>query len=143
MIFGSDSGTIGGGEGSGGGGGEGSGGCEGGDEPIDSKSEPSDSEDYEEDEEEEDMVDQNLEWMMQGPLALPGALHRMPKHSERTLTKYDPANTVKVEDHLDKLYLYLQTLRGASRRRWMQIISVYLRWPCKSMVSQSSYQLHP
>ena len=56
------------------------------------------------------MANQNLEWMTQGPLALPGALHRMPKRLERMLKKYDPKRTVKVEDHLDNFYLQLQTL---------------------------------
>ncbi len=35
------------------------------------------SEEEEEKEEEEDMVDKNLEWMKQGPLALQGVLHKM------------------------------------------------------------------
>jgi len=96
VILGSGSGT--------GDGGEGSGGGRGGDEPTDSEPEPSNYEE-EEDKEEEDMADQNLEWMTQGPLALSGALHMMPKRSEIMLTKYDPDNTVKAEDHLDNFYL--------------------------------------
>lgn len=48
--------------------------------------------------------------MTQGPLALSGSLHRMPKRSERMLTKYDSDREVQVEDHLDNFYLQLQTL---------------------------------
>lgn len=102
VILGSDSGTESGGEGSRWGG--------GGEEPTHLGPELSDSEEEEEDEEEEDMVDQKLEWMTQGPLALLGDLHRMPKHSKRMLTKYDPDGIVNAEDHLGKFYLQLQTL---------------------------------
>lgn len=41
---------------------------------------------------------------------LPGVLHKIPRHIERFLTKYDPNRRVKVEDHLDTFYLHLQTL---------------------------------
>jgi len=103
VILGSDSGIRGRGEGSERG--------EGRDEPIDSQPKPWDSEEEdEEDEEEEFMADQNLEWMTYGPLALPSALHRMPKHSQRMVTKYDLDRAAKVEDHLDNLYLQLKTL---------------------------------
>jgi len=47
------------------------------------------------------MVDQNLEWMTQGPLALHGALHKMPRHAEKLLMQYEPDRVVKAEDHLD------------------------------------------
>jgi len=50
----------------------------------------SDSEEEEEYEEEEDMDDQNLEWMTQGPLALHGSLHKIRRHMENLLMKYDP-----------------------------------------------------
>lgn len=82
----------------------------GGDEPTDSKQEPSDFEEEEEDEEEEEMDDQNLEWMTQGPLTLLGALYKIPKQVERMSINFNLDNIVKVEDHLDNLYLQLQTL---------------------------------
>jgi len=58
-------------------------------------------------EEEEDMADQNLEWMTQGPLALPSALHKMPRQEERMNIKFDPDSIVKAEDHLNNFYLQL------------------------------------
>ena len=60
--------------------GEGNEGGRGGDEPTSLESKPSYSKEDEEEKEEEDMVDKNLEWMIHGPLALSGALHRKPKH---------------------------------------------------------------
>lgn len=72
--------------------------------------ETSNSDKEEEDSEEEDMVDQNMDWMTQGLLALSGVLHKMPRHSEKILKKYDHNKRVKVEYHLDKFYLHLQTL---------------------------------
>jgi len=62
-----------------GGRGEGSGGGGGRDELTNSDLEPSDSEPEEEDEEDDEMADPNLEWMTQGPLALPDVLHKMLK----------------------------------------------------------------
>ena len=62
--------------------GEGNGGGVGEDEPTDLDMEPSDfegEEEYQEEEEDEEMADPNLEWMTQGPLALPGVFHKMPK----------------------------------------------------------------
>lgn len=94
------SGSIG-GEGIGGGGGR------GGDEPTDSYIEPLDLEEEEEDEEEYNMVDQNLEWITQGPLALLGVLHKISRHKEKLLTKYDLDKEVKAEDHLYMFYLHL------------------------------------
>lgn len=47
----------------------------------------------------------------QGPLALLGALYMMPNCLKRILTKHDPDREVKAEDHLDNLYLQLQTLK--------------------------------
>jgi len=88
MILGLESGI--------GGGGEGSGGGRGGDEPTELELKPSDFEEEEEDKEEVDMADQNMEWMTQGPLALLGALHKMLKWLERTITKFKLDNTVKV-----------------------------------------------
>ena len=102
VILGSNSITGGRGTGSGGGG--------GGDEPTNLEPEPSDSKREEEDEEEEEMADTNLEWMTQGPLALHAVLHKMPRRAERMNFKFNPDNMVKVEDHLDNLYLQLQTL---------------------------------
>jgi len=66
-----------------GGRGEGNKGGRGRDEPTDSEPGPSDSKEEEEDEEEEEMANQNLKWMTQGTLALPGALHKTPKRAER------------------------------------------------------------
>lgn len=56
------------------------------------------------------MVDQVLDCMTQGPLTLSDVLHKMPRHPKKLLMKYDPAKAVKVEDHLDNSYLYLQIL---------------------------------
>ena len=53
------------------------------------------------------MADQNLEWMTQGPLALPVSLQNMPKRVEKMNIKFNPNNTVKVEDHLDNFYMKL------------------------------------
>ena len=72
--------------------------------------EPLDSDQEEGDNEEEYMAYPNLDWMTQGPLKFLGVLHKMPRHSEKLLTKYDPDKTMKVEDHLEKIYVHLQTL---------------------------------
>lgn len=56
------------------------------------------------------MADPNLEWMTQGPLALPNVLHKMPKQAERMNIKFNPNSAVKAEDHLENFYLQLQTL---------------------------------
>lgn len=72
--------------------------------------EPSDFDKEEEEKREEDMEDQNMDQMTQGPLALLGVMHKMPRYSEKLLIKYDRDKTVKIEDHLDKFYLHLQTL---------------------------------
>ena len=69
----------------------------------------SDSED-EEEHRDENMVDQDLDWMTQGPLDLLSILHKMPRHPEKLLMKYVPDNSIKAEDHLDNFYLHLQTL---------------------------------
>ena len=90
--------------------GEGSRGSEGRDEPTDSDPEPLDSEGEEEDEEDKEMANLNLEWMTQGPLALPAVLHKITKQGERMNIKFKPDNAVKAEDHLDNFYLQLQTL---------------------------------
>lgn len=92
-----------------GGGGEGSGGGGDGDKLTKLESEPSDSEREEEDEVEEDMVDPNLEWMTQGPLALLVFLHKMSKWAKRMNIKFNPNSIVNIKDHLDKFYLQLQT----------------------------------
>lgn len=57
------------------------------------------------------MADQNLEWMIQDLLALHGALHKMPGHTNKLLTKYDPHRVVKANDHLDTFYLHMRTLK--------------------------------
>jgi len=90
--------------------GEGSRGGGGGDESTDSKVEPSNSKEEEEYEEEGNMADQKLEWMTQGPLALHGDFHKIPRHAEKLLMKYNLDRAVKVEDHLNTLYLHLWTL---------------------------------
>lgn len=56
------------------------------------------------------MVDQDLDWMSHGPLSLLDNLHRMPKHLEKLLSKFDPDKKVKVDDHLDDLYMHLRML---------------------------------
>jgi len=56
------------------------------------------------------MVDPNLEWMTQGPLALLAVLHKIPKQMERMNIKFNPDNTMKAKDHLDNFYVQLQTL---------------------------------
>jgi len=68
-----------------------------------------DSEDFEEEEENnyENMEDQDLDWMSQGPLTLPGILHKMPRHLEKLLMKYDLDKSINAEDHLDNFYLHL------------------------------------
>lgn len=48
--------------------------------------------------------------MTQSPLAFLGVLHKMPRHPEKLLTKYDPKKAAKEEDHLDNVYLHLQML---------------------------------
>lgn len=48
--------------------------------------------------------------MIQGKLALSGVLHKVPRHPEKLLTKYDLDKVAKEEDHLDKFYLHLQML---------------------------------
>lgn len=99
VILGSDFGTRGGGEGSRGGGGR--------DKPTDSESESSNSERGEEDEEEEELADPNLEWMIEGPLALPVVLHKMQKRAERMNINFNPDSPVNAEDHLDNFYLQM------------------------------------
>ena len=56
------------------------------------------------------MPDQNMEWMTQYPLALHGTLHKIPRHVEKLLMKYDPDRAMKEGEHLDTFYLHLQTL---------------------------------
>lgn len=56
------------------------------------------------------MVDQNMEWMTQEPLALRGVLYKIPKWVERMNIKFNLDNTMKAKDHLDNFYLQLQTL---------------------------------
>jgi len=67
-------------------------------EPKDSNPEPSDfevEEEEKEDEEDEEMADPNLEWMTQGPLALPTILHKMSKQVKRMNIKFNPDSVVK------------------------------------------------
>lgn len=56
------------------------------------------------------MVDQNMDWMTQGPLVLPGVMHKMLRHAGKLLTNYDLEKIVKVEDRFDNFYLHLQKL---------------------------------
>lgn len=53
---------------------------------------------------------QYLDWITQGPLALSGVSHKMPRNLEKLLMKYDPYKVVKAEDHLDNFYMNLQML---------------------------------
>jgi len=78
-------------------------------EPTDSEPKPFDSE--EEDDREEEIANANLEWMTQGPLALPAVLYMMPKRAKRMNIKFNPNSMVKAEDRLDNFYLHCRTLR--------------------------------
>lgn len=62
----------------------------------------------EEEEENEEMTDDQFDWMTQGLLTLPVNLHRLPKHLEKLVTKYDPTKKVKAQDHIDYFYFHLQ-----------------------------------
>ena len=88
-----------------GGRGEGNKGGGGRDKPIDSDPEQLDSEGEEEDEEDEEMADPNLEWMTQGPLALPVVLYKMPNRPKTMNIMFNADSTVKAKDHLDNFYL--------------------------------------
>lgn len=55
---------------------------------------PSDSKEKE-DHKDDDMAYQDLDWMTQGPLSLLGVLHKMSRHLENILTKYNPNKAVK------------------------------------------------
>lgn len=103
MISGSNSGIGGGGEGSEGSGGE--------DVLTDLNSDTLDSEGKEEYEEDEEMADPKLEWMTQGPLALPTILHKMSKRAEIVNIKFNLGTSMKAKYHLDNFYLRLQTLK--------------------------------
>lgn len=48
--------------------------------------------------------------MTQGLLSLLGVLHKMQRHLENLLTKYDPVKVINVEDHLDNFYIHLHML---------------------------------
>lgn len=71
--------------------------------PTDLDLESLDSGGVEEDKEEEEMGDQNLKWMARGPLALLGALHKMPKREERMNINFNLDNVVKAEYNLELL----------------------------------------
>lgn len=62
--------------------------------------------DEEEENNDEDMADQYLDQMTQGPLALSCLLHKMLRHLEKLLRRYDPDKAVKAEDHLNNFYLH-------------------------------------
>lgn len=64
----------------------------------------------EEEEGNKDMVDADLDWIAQGPLSLPNYLHKMPKHPEKSISKFDPDKKTKVEGHIDDFYMHLQNL---------------------------------
>lgn len=53
------------------------------------------------------MEDQNLDWMTQSPLSLLGFMHKMQRHMDKLLTKYDLDKIVKAKDHLDMNNLHL------------------------------------
>ena len=61
---------------------------------MDSKLDTSDSE-GEEEYKDEEVANPNLEWMTQGPLALLGSLHKMPKRVERMNIKFNPNSNGK------------------------------------------------
>ena len=72
--------------------------------------EPSYSKKEEEDSEEDDMAYQKLGLMTQVSLTILGVLHKMPRHSENLLKKYDLDKTMKAKYHLDNFYLHMKTL---------------------------------
>ncbi len=51
-----------------------------------------------------------LDLMAQGPLALPKNLHKMPRHLENLLSKFDLNKKTKAEDHIDDFYMHLSML---------------------------------
>lgn len=57
------------------------------------------------------MVDQDLDWMAQGPIYLLNNLHKMPRHPKNLLSKFYPDKKTKVEDHIDDLYMHLWILK--------------------------------
>jgi len=81
-------------------------------EGLNSEGEGSSDSEKEEEQRDEDMADKYLDWMAQGPLTLPGNLHRMPRHFENLLSKFDPNNKTKVQDHIDNLYMHLLMLEA-------------------------------
>lgn len=57
-----------------------------------------------------DMVDTYLDWMAQGLPTLSNSLHKIPKHIEKLLSKFDPDKKTNVEDHIDEFYMHLRML---------------------------------
>lgn len=47
----------------------------------------------------------NQPWVIPSALALNGVMHRLPKHAERLLPKYDPDLLSSPEDHIKKYLL--------------------------------------
>lgn len=64
----------------------------------------------EEEKGDKDMVDQDLDWMAQEPLTLLESLHRMLRHSEKLLSKFDPDNKTKAKHHINDFYIHLRML---------------------------------
>lgn len=57
------------------------------------------------------MASVDLDWIAQGPLALPNNLDKMPKDLEKLLLKFDLEKKTKFEDHIDDFYMHLQILK--------------------------------
>jgi len=53
------------------------------------------------------MVDPNLEWMTEEPLALLVFLNKILREVERMNIKFNPHSTVKARDHIDNFYLQM------------------------------------
>lgn len=64
----------------------------------------------EEEPREEDMVDQDLDSIAQQPLSLLDNLHKMPRHLENLLSKFDPDKKTKEEYYIDNFYMHIQML---------------------------------
>ena len=102
---------------------------------------PSDYDKEEDENEEEDMEDQNMDSMTQGPLTILGVLHKMKKHSEKLLTKYDPDNMVKVEDHLENFYLHMKNLRYVTMKLHANFFHV--PWMVKQLYAITTFLQTP
>ena len=65
----------------------------------------------EEENRDEDIVDQDLDLMVQGPLSLLDNLHKMRRNSEKLLSKSNRDKKIKEKDHIDNFYMHLRMLK--------------------------------